>query len=70
MPAVRAALKDAGIEVESAEVTQIPSNTIPVDASGAEKVLRLIDALEDLDDVQDVYANFDADDEVMEQLAG
>ncbi len=70
MPAVRAALKDAGVEVESAEVTQIPSTTIPVDAAGAERVLRMIDALEDLDDVQDVYANFDADDEVMEQLAG
>ena len=70
MPSVKAALTGAGVGVESAEITQIPSTTIAVDASGAEKVLRLIDALEDLDDVQDVYANFDADDDVMESLAG
>ena len=70
MPAVKAALTDAGVQIESAEITQIPSTTISVDAAGAEKVLRLIDALEDLDDVQDVYANFDADDDVMESLAG
>lgn len=70
MPGVRDALAEAGVEVDSAEITQLPSNTVPVDASGAEKVLRLIDALEDLDDVQEVYSNFDADDEVMEQLAG
>lgn len=70
MPTVKAALAQASVRVESAEITQIPSTTIAVDASGAEKVLRLIDALEDLDDVQDVYANFDADDDVMESLAG
>ena len=67
---VKAALVEAGIEVSSSDVTQLPSTSIPVDEAGAERVLRLIDALEDLDDVQDVYANFDADDAVMEQLAG
>ena len=70
LAAVKAALVDAGIEIESSEVTQLPTTTIPVDAAGAERVLRLIDSLEDLDDVQEVYANFDADDAVMEQLAG
>lgn len=70
MGAVKSALIEAGAEIESSEVTQLPTTTIPVDAAGAERVLRLIDSLEDLDDVQDVYANFDADDAVMEQLAG
>lgn len=67
---VRKALEGAGVTVESAEVTQLPSTSIEVDADIAGKVLRLIDALEDLDDVQQVYANFDVSDEVMEQLAG
>lgn len=67
---VRSALEGVGVEVESAEVTQLPSTTIPVDADGAGKILRLIDALEDLDDVQEVFANFDVSDEIMEQLAG
>lgn len=68
--AVRQALEAAGAEIESAEVTQLPSTTIAVDADGAAKIFRLIDALEDLDDVQQVYANFDVSDEIMEQLAG
>ena len=68
--AVRKALEAVGVEIESAEVTQLPSTTIPVDADIAGKILRLIDALEELDDVQQVYANFDVSDEVMEQLAG
>ena len=55
----------AGIEVDEAEVTQLPSTTIPLDAENAPKVLRLVDALEDLDDVQAVYANFDISDEIL-----
>ena len=70
LPDVRSALESAGMEVESAEVTQLPSTTISVDADGAAKIFRLIDALEDLDDVQEVFANFDVSDEIMEQLAG
>lgn len=70
MSDVRAALEAADIVVESSEVTQLPSTTIAVDADGAAKIFRLIDALEDLDDVQQVYANFDVSDEIMEQLAG
>ncbi|VAW08177.1 Probable transcriptional regulatory protein YebC [hydrothermal vent metagenome] len=65
---VRAALEDADVTIEQAEVTQLPTVSVDLDAPGAAKVLRLIDALEDLDDVQDVYANFDVADEVLAQL--
>ncbi|MDM7831276.1 YebC/PmpR family DNA-binding transcriptional regulator [Cellulomonas edaphi] len=65
---VRTALQDAGIEYDSADVVFWPATQIQVDVEGARKILRLIDALEDSDDVQNVYANFDASDEVMAQL--
>lgn len=65
---VNDALVAAGFEVESAELVQMPSNLVPVDASTAGRVLRLVDALEDLDDVQTVYANYDIDDDVMAGL--
>jgi len=65
---VRTALQAAGIEYDSADVVFHPATQIEVDVEGARKILRLIDALEDLDDVQDVYANFDASDEVMAEL--
>jgi transcriptional/translational regulatory protein YebC/TACO1 len=65
---VRAALDDAGVEVEQAEVTQMPSVSVAVDEAGAGKVLRLVDALEDLDDVQAVFGNFDIPDEVLAAL--
>jgi YebC/PmpR family DNA-binding regulatory protein len=67
---VRDAIEQAGIAVESAEVTQLPSTTIPLTEANARSVLRLVDALEDLDDVQAVYANFDISDEVMAAVAG
>jgi YebC/PmpR family DNA-binding regulatory protein len=63
--AVRSALQSAGIEYESAESSFVPSVTVPLDEEGARKVFKLIDALEDCDDVQNVYANFDVSDEVM-----
>jgi YebC/PmpR family DNA-binding regulatory protein len=66
---VRDALKAAGITTESGEVTMVPKNTIQLDGEGAKKVLRLIDALEDIDDVTEVYANFDIPDEVLEAEA-
>ena len=66
--AVRTALQTAGIEYDSADVVFYPATQIEVDAEGARKILRLIDALEDSDDVQTVYANFDASDEVMAEL--
>ena len=68
MTAVKEALERAGALVESADVTQLLSTTVPLAKEGAGKVLRLIDALEDLDDVQDVYANFDIPDDVMAAL--
>ncbi|MBC2933613.1 YebC/PmpR family DNA-binding transcriptional regulator [Nocardioides sp. zg-1228] len=66
--AVRTALQDAGIDYDSADVEFVPSLEIPVDADGATKVLRLVDALEDLDDVQDVFTNVDIPAEVMAEL--
>lgn len=68
LASVRAALEAAGIEIESADVTQMASTDVPVDASAAGQVLRLVDALDDLDDVQAVYANFDISDEVMAEV--
>ena len=62
---VRNALREAGIEYDSADPTFLPSMQVPLDAEGARKVFKLIDALEDCDDVQNVYANFDVSDEVM-----
>ncbi len=62
---VRTALQKAGIDYESAEASFVASVQIPLDEEGARKVFRLIDALEDSDDVQNVYANFDVSDEVM-----
>jgi YebC/PmpR family DNA-binding regulatory protein len=62
---VRTALQGAGIDYESAEAQFVPSVTVPLDEDGARKVFRLVEALEDLDDVQDVYANFDVSDEVL-----
>lgn len=65
---VKEAMAKAGIKIENAEVTQLPTTSVPVDASTAPQVLRLIDLLDDLDDVQSVYANFDIPDEVMASL--
>ena len=65
---VRTALQETGIDYDSADVVFYPATQIAVDAEGARKILRLIDALEDSDDVQNVYANFDASDEVMAEL--
>jgi YebC/PmpR family DNA-binding regulatory protein len=62
---VRTGLQDAGIDYESAESSFVPSMTVPLDEEGARKVFKVIDALEDCDDVQNVYANFDVSDEVM-----
>jgi len=70
LTAVRAALDEAGIEVQQSEVTQRPKSTVPLDADGARKVLKLLEALEDNDDVDNVHANFDVPADVMEQVAG
>jgi YebC/PmpR family DNA-binding regulatory protein len=66
----RQALQAEGIDYDSAEVNFVPSVQVEVDVDGARKILRLIDALEDLDDVQNVYTNFDASEEVMAAVEG
>jgi YebC/PmpR family DNA-binding regulatory protein len=65
---VRSALQDAKIDYDSAETSFLPTVSVPLDEDGARKVLRLVDALEDLDDVQNVYANFDVSDEILEAV--
>jgi YebC/PmpR family DNA-binding regulatory protein len=65
---VRKALQEAGIDYDSAESGFLPTMSVPLDEEAARKVFRLIDALEDSDDVQNVWANFDVSDEVMEKL--
>ena len=65
---VRTALQSAGIDYESADTSFLPSVSVPLDAEGATKVFALIDAIEELDDVQNVYGNFDVSDEVMASL--
>jgi YebC/PmpR family DNA-binding regulatory protein len=67
---VRKALQDADIDYDSAEAAFLPSVEVPLDADQARRVFRLIDALEDSDDVQDVYANYSVSDEIMESLSG
>ena len=62
---VRTAVQAAGLDYDSAEVSFVPEYTVEVDADTAERLMRIIDALEDSDDVQNVYANFDASDEVL-----
>jgi transcriptional/translational regulatory protein YebC/TACO1 len=66
--AVRTALQSAGIDYESADSSFLPSVSVPLDAENAKKLFELIDAIEDLDDVQNVFANFDVSDEVMASL--
>jgi len=68
--AVRDALAAVGIEMETAEVTQLASQAVAVEEDAARRVLQLLDALEDLDDVQGVFGNFDISDEVLEAVAG
>jgi YebC/PmpR family DNA-binding regulatory protein len=64
--AVRTALQDAGIDYDSADPTFLPTVQVELDEDGARKIFRLIEALEDSDDVQNVYANYEVSDEVME----
>ena len=67
--AVRTSLQTAGIDYDSAETSFLPTMSIPVDADSAKKVFDLIEAIEELDDVQNVYGNFDVSDEVMASLS-
>ncbi len=67
---VRGALQAAAIEIETAEVAQLPQVRVPLDEEGAAKLIRLIDALEEHDDVDAVHANFDVDADVLQRVAG
>ncbi|MEV6836029.1 YebC/PmpR family DNA-binding transcriptional regulator [Streptomyces sp. NPDC051133] len=66
--AVRTALQAAGVDYDSAESSFVPSVQVELDEEGAKKIFKLIDALEDSDDVQNVFANFDVSDEIMEKV--
>jgi transcriptional/translational regulatory protein YebC/TACO1 len=66
--AVRTAVTEVGLEYESAEAAFLPTVEIELDEEQAKRVFRLIDALEDSDDVQDVYANYSVSDDIMAKL--
>ncbi len=68
LEAVRRVLEERGVPIQSAEVTYVPQSTIRLEGKEAQQVLRLVEGLEELDDVQKVYANFDIPDEVLETL--
>lgn len=65
---VNESLKEAGFTAEDAEVAMLPTTTAELDLENAQKFMKMIDALEDLDDVQNVYSNAEISDEIMEQL--
>jgi YebC/PmpR family DNA-binding regulatory protein len=70
LSAVRAALQQAGVEIESADVTQRPKVRVPIEETDAQRLMKLIDTLEESDDVGAVHANFDVDAAVLERIAG
>jgi len=70
LEAVREAIEAKGVRIESAEVTMIPKTTTKLDEESARKMLKFMDNMDDQDDVQKVYANFDIADEVMEKISG
>lgn len=69
LEAVKKALLDSGIKLASAEITMVPQNTVNLDGEDAVKMLKLMEALEDHDDVQEVYSNFDISEELIEELS-
>jgi YebC/PmpR family DNA-binding regulatory protein len=70
LSAVRAAIEGAGIEIESAEVIQRPATRVELDEASASRLFRLIEALEDNDDIGAVHANFEVSDEILERVVG
>lgn len=70
LPGLRAAIEGAGMTIESAQVTMQPSSAVPVGHESARKVLKLLDDLEESEDVQEIYANFDIPDDVLSELSG
>ncbi|MGH2810962.1 MAG: YebC/PmpR family DNA-binding transcriptional regulator, partial [Actinomycetota bacterium] len=69
LQSLRSALEEAGVSIESSQVSMVPNSTVPLDSEMARKVLKLMEDLEDADDVQEVYSNFDVPDEVLEEVA-
>ncbi len=69
LDAIKRAVESAGISYDSAELTMLPQTRVSLEEKQAQQVLRLMDALEDQDDVQQVYANFDIADRIMEAIA-
>jgi YebC/PmpR family DNA-binding regulatory protein len=67
---VRAAVTDAGVEIESADIMQRPKSRVPLDEADAGRLMKLIDALEENDDVGSVHANYDVSAEILERIAG
>jgi len=65
---VRSKLEEQGIQINSAEITYIPQTTVPLEGKNAEQMIKLLDALEENDDVQNVFANFDIDEEILEKI--
>ena len=70
LAAVRDVIEAAGIVFEQAELTMVPKSTVELDENDARKTMKIMDALEESDDVQEVYANFDIPEEILEALAG
>jgi len=68
LPSLGEAVRSKGLTPIRSEATMLPKNTVPVEGSSAEKVLRLVNALDEHEDVQEVYANFDISDEVLEAI--
>jgi transcriptional/translational regulatory protein YebC/TACO1 len=69
MDAVRGVLEKSGVPVQTAEVSYVPQSTVRVEGKDAASVMKLIEALEELDDVQTVYANYDIPDDVLEAIS-
>jgi transcriptional/translational regulatory protein YebC/TACO1 len=67
---VRTSLEEKSVLMESAELTMIPQNTVKLEGKSAEQLMKLMDSLDEHDDVQNVYANFDIDDAELERLLG
>ena len=67
--AVKSAIQEAGLSFETAEITMIPQNSVKIEGREAESMIRLMEALEDIDDVQNVYSNFDVSEDLMLSLA-
>jgi transcriptional/translational regulatory protein YebC/TACO1 len=66
---VKSAIHEAGLNFDTAEITMIPQNSVKIEGREAESMIRLMEALEDIDDVQNVYSNFDVSEDLMLSLA-